>query len=284
MLEDRRFYVYMYFDPRRQNKYKYGKYEFNYEPFYVGAGKHNRCYHHIWDSLKGKQSFKCHKIRKIINETGKEPIIIKYEEHLTFKEARYLEIKMIKIIGRFDLNKGPLTNKTDGGEGSYNIVVSKQTRTKISKANKGKKKPDGFGKIVGKSNSSRIVLNKTRKKISVSLKGRKLTLEHRRNITNSLTGKKHSNKTKIKIGKSNIGKHSKPKTIFAIFEKNNWICSCFGHIGIKEWCIHNAEKTKYRKLFDRKTRRIFNGKYKYIKIGKIRNENYIIEYSRNLFS
>lgn len=36
------FYVYIYFDPRKSGKYKYGKYTFGYEPFYVGRGGKTR--------------------------------------------------------------------------------------------------------------------------------------------------------------------------------------------------------------------------------------------------
>jgi len=31
-----KYYVYVYLDSRKPGKYKYGEYEFDYEPFYVG--------------------------------------------------------------------------------------------------------------------------------------------------------------------------------------------------------------------------------------------------------
>lgn len=42
-----RFYVYALLDPRKPGKYKYGEYEFDYEPFYVGKGSGDRCEHHL---------------------------------------------------------------------------------------------------------------------------------------------------------------------------------------------------------------------------------------------
>jgi hypothetical protein len=41
------FYTYIYLDPRKPGNFKYGKYEFNYEPFYVGKGYNERCYIHL---------------------------------------------------------------------------------------------------------------------------------------------------------------------------------------------------------------------------------------------
>jgi hypothetical protein len=43
------------------------------------------------------------------------------------------------MYGRKDLMKGTLVNMTDGGDGSINIIVSKDTREKLSKAGKGRK-------------------------------------------------------------------------------------------------------------------------------------------------
>ena len=53
LLEDRRFYVYVYTDPRKDNgPYKYGEYEFEYEPFYVGKGIGNRKNNHLNEATK----------------------------------------------------------------------------------------------------------------------------------------------------------------------------------------------------------------------------------------
>lgn len=46
------FYVYVYLDPRKSGKYKYGEYDFDYEPFYVGKGCKERLYDHLWEIKK----------------------------------------------------------------------------------------------------------------------------------------------------------------------------------------------------------------------------------------
>ncbi len=38
-----KFYTYVYLDPRKPGKFVFGKYEFEYEPFYVGKGSGRRC-------------------------------------------------------------------------------------------------------------------------------------------------------------------------------------------------------------------------------------------------
>lgn len=131
------FYVYVYLDPRKPGKYVYGEYEFEYEPFYVGKGKNKRLYDHL--KSVGKNPYFSRKIKKIQNELGFDPIIIKYKEFLIENMSLNLEISMIQKIGRYNLKKGPLCNLTDGGEGTTGIIDTEETKIKKSKGHIGKK-------------------------------------------------------------------------------------------------------------------------------------------------
>ena len=77
------YYVYVYQDPRSPGIYKYGEYEFSYEPFYIGKGRSWRFRNHLLKVKRGKYPNlpKFNVIKKILDE-GYEPIIIKYKENM----------------------------------------------------------------------------------------------------------------------------------------------------------------------------------------------------------
>jgi hypothetical protein len=108
------FYVYVYLDPRKIGIFCYDDLKFGYEPFYIGKGKKNRCNNGIKDK---KKCLKVSKIKSIIND-GFYPIIMKLDINLSEKEAFNNEISYIKKIGRKNIESGPLTNMTDGGDGT----------------------------------------------------------------------------------------------------------------------------------------------------------------------
>lgn len=109
-------YVYIYLNPLNKGKYSYPNgLSFDYEPFYVGVGVNNRYKMHIYESNLKKSTKKVSTIKEI-KSSGQLPIIKKIYENLTPDEATSLEIDIIKNIGRLDLNKGPLTNLTNGGD------------------------------------------------------------------------------------------------------------------------------------------------------------------------
>jgi hypothetical protein len=114
------FYVYVLLDPRRPGNFKYGRYSFEHEPFYVGKGKDSRAYAH---KLRGSLLLQ-KKLRKI-NADGYEHIIHVYKDNIVESKAYELEVKLISSIGRKIEKEGPLTNILPGGETSVGLVVSK---------------------------------------------------------------------------------------------------------------------------------------------------------------
>lgn len=103
------FYVYQLRDPRDDL------------PFYIGKGKLERAWNHL--NMIGSNYHKNNKIKQIQNE-GLEIQVEMIQTNLSEVESFQLEIEMIKKYGRRDLNTGHLTNLTDGGEGTANIIVS----------------------------------------------------------------------------------------------------------------------------------------------------------------
>jgi len=105
--------------------------------FYIGYGKNNRHLDHLKEAnkeyTKDKNSHKINTIKKLLRE-GKSPSIQKLVTQLAKEEAIELEEFLIAEIGRHDLNTGPLTNLTQGGEG--NRGWSPAQRDKMSKQQK----------------------------------------------------------------------------------------------------------------------------------------------------
>jgi hypothetical protein len=117
-------FVYVYLDPREIGLYKYDCYEFNNMPFYVGVSNnravHDRKNRHLYYAKLDKDvtnnNYKKNIIKSILSD-NLEPIILKYRENLSKKEAFDLEKNMILCIGnRYD-KSGPLINISKGGDG-----------------------------------------------------------------------------------------------------------------------------------------------------------------------
>lgn len=113
-----KYYIYVYLNPNKKGHFKYGDYEFEYEPFYVGKGSSDRESHHIRESRMFKDTNKIKlKILKSLKDSGLEPIIIKLYENLVEEMAYDLEGIVIGSIGKIIDGDGPLTNIKDGGNG-----------------------------------------------------------------------------------------------------------------------------------------------------------------------
>lgn len=149
------------------------------EIFYVGIGNSiKRAY---------KKSDRNRHWLSIINITEYDVEIL--FDNIDKKEALEYEVKLIRLIGRSDLNNGKLVNMTDGGDG--HLSPSKETIEKIRSKNIGKKY----------SEDQRIKF------------GRKKELHH-------FWGKKRSQETKEKISKSMVGRKSNRKGVFCINKRS----------------------------------------------------------------
>jgi len=163
------FYVYVYLDPRKSGKFIYGKYIFDYEPFYIGKGRGSRAYIHLKHICSNNKYF-YNKINKILRETGKNPIILKYKEDLVENVSFEFEKEMIDIIGRKDLKRGPLCNLTDGGEGISGYKRSDEQKQRMKITNKNKISDIGR-KNMSKSHFGLHHSKETKKKMSESATG-----------------------------------------------------------------------------------------------------------------
>jgi group I intron endonuclease len=198
-MEEKKYYVYVYLDPRKKGEYVYGDYKFDYEPFYVGKGKDYRHKRHLNESQLSDNSHKSNLIKKLINN-GQYPDILIIKEYLNQNEAFELEKKLIFEIGRYDLKTGPLTNKTEGGEGISGYKWTEEQKLGIKN-----RKPSGLGltrseehkKKIGEANKGKTWFqNKERVDKFSELK--KIQCK---GLNNPFFGKTHSEETLKKISK-----------------------------------------------------------------------------------
>jgi hypothetical protein len=150
----------------------------NNQIFYIGIGtkyrpnkKTNRNKH--WNNIVNKVNYQ---------------VEILYN-NLSWEDAVDLEVFLIELYGRKDLNKGNLVNLTNGGEGTVGRKLSKQQCEDIKNRMKG-----------------HFVTKETRLKISISNKGKnkgkKINEETRLKMSKSQKGKIISNFSRLKMSKS----------------------------------------------------------------------------------
>jgi len=221
LLEDKRFYIYCYLDPRKPGIYNFNGTCLLFEPFYVGKGHGDRKFHHLYNANNVKFNSKplINKIRKLLS-LGMRPIICDLFNYLTEKEANDKEVAAIKFFGRRDLGRGTLLNFTDGGEGACGVVRSAEYRRKMSVLHKGKRLSDKTKEMISVSKAGRILSDEHCRKISASLVGRPVTKESREKMRLSRKKYFQDNPEVIeKIGLQHRGKKVSFETRVKIKEK-----------------------------------------------------------------
>lgn len=238
------YYLYVYLNPLKECNFSYGKFVFNYEPFYVGKGKKYRKNVHLY-LAKIKKDRNKHKQNTInlILEKNMKPEILVLEKSNDEDYILHKEMELIKIIGRRDLNTGPLTNLTDRGEVPNKL--SDETKQKMRNARLGKKASEETKRKMSLSQNGekngfygKKHTKESKRKISISRKGKCLGENHSR------YGKTHTKEARKRISearKKQTGEHANKLTYFMITSPTGKIHYIAGTY--HKWCKENGIKS-----------------------------------------
>ena len=164
-------------DPNRFYTYAYLREDRT--PYYIGKGQGRR--------ISNRQ-------KKDMKSPKDKSRIILLKQNLTEEEAFRHEIYMIAVFGRKDLGTGILRNRTNGGEGISGCIPTEETRRKISKKNKGKKRTEEQKQKLREAQKNQS--EETRRKKSEKNKGNNHAKGNKidREIVDRLTSEKRKNK------------------------------------------------------------------------------------------
>jgi hypothetical protein len=156
-----------------KNPYRFYTYAYLREdrtPYYIGKG--------TGDRIKDK--------RRTIKPPKDKSRIILLKQNLTEEEAFRHEKYMIAVFGRKDLGTGILYNRTDGGEGTSNIIRDENWKKnqKLSQENR-------FKDIEQRKKMSDSIKKwwdtpGVKNKLISSFKNKKLSKEHKYNLSESM--------------------------------------------------------------------------------------------------
>ena len=165
------------------------------EVFYVGIGKEEgRAYNKTdrnphWKRIVGKVGYRVNIIHKDID----------------WEKACEIEKSLIKEYGRKNLGLGNLVNMTDGGDGAYGVLVSEETRQKISVANKGRTPSEETKLKLSAAHKGKTFSEETRLKLSEASKGKPKSEEHKKKMSEVNKGRTPSEETRQKLSELRKG-------------------------------------------------------------------------------
>lgn len=178
MNNEKKYFLYFHLNPQTNSV------------FYVGIGVRRR---HLNACARNKHW------KNYVKKYGFTAEIV--DRYSTKEEAVEMERYWIKNLGRKDKGQGELLNYTDGGEGSFGAVRSKETREKMSLAARSRKRinlSDEHKNNIRKALTGRIQSDEEKIKNSLI----RIAL-YKTNPNMGMKGKSMSEETKRKIGETN---------------------------------------------------------------------------------
>jgi len=151
------------------------------EVFYIGIGTKKKYGRHEHLHRRAYATDSRNKYwTNVINKTEYRVEILLESDDLDFIKQK--EVEFISLYGRKNLGKGTLVNLTDGGEGNHGLVVSEETRKKMSASLKGRVFTKEWIRKFSEANKGKTVSDKTRKLLSEKLSGKKRTPEQKQRM------------------------------------------------------------------------------------------------------
>jgi hypothetical protein len=166
------------------------------EVFYVGIGHNEKRAYRKNDRTKYW--------KHIVNKVGYSVNII--HKDIDWEDAKNIEILLIEKYGRKDLGLGSLVNMTDGGEGTFGLIMSEEAREKLREKHTGKTHTEESKKKMSEIHTGKKLSEESKNKLREINIGKKLSEDHKHKISEANKGKIKSEDHKHKISEARIGK------------------------------------------------------------------------------